>query len=149
MRIGSFSFECVQQSAIDPLSFCDHLFVIPSGVEESLSISETSRDVSTSLDMTEVFSRHANMERITIRVPASTSNLGPGFDCLGVALRMYNVIQVERAAERNALPPILDEAAKLFFKRSRTRSFPLSCSIIEQVPRSRGLGSSATVRVGL
>ncbi|PYL17160.1 MAG: homoserine kinase, partial [Verrucomicrobia bacterium] len=30
------------------------------------------------------------MQSVTVRVPASTSNLGPGFDCLGVALRIYN-----------------------------------------------------------
>src|SRR5262249_60019178 len=29
------------------------------------------------------------MQQVTVRVPASTSNLGPGFDCLGVALRIY------------------------------------------------------------
>src|ERR1041384_2338689 len=32
------------------------------------------------------------MQQVTVRVPASTSNLGPGFDCLGVALRIYNSV---------------------------------------------------------
>ena len=89
------------------------------------------------------------MLAVTVRVPASVSNLGPGFDCLGVALRLYNVIRVERAPERRALPPILDDAAKLFFRRAHTRPFSFACSIKEHVPRSRGLGSSATVRLGL
>ena len=30
------------------------------------------------------------MERIKISVPASTSNLGPGFDYLGMSLNLYN-----------------------------------------------------------
>jgi homoserine kinase len=89
------------------------------------------------------------MLAVTVRVPASVSNLGPGFDCLGVALRLYNFVKVERVNQRGALPPVLDDAAKLFFKHAPIRRFPFACSIKEQVPRSRGLGSSATVRVGL
>lgn len=91
----------------------------------------------------------ATLHRVIVRVPASVSNLGPGFDCLGVALRLYNVMAVERVAKQPALPAVLDEAAALFFKRSRSRRFSFSCSVREEVPRARGLGSSATVRVGL
>ncbi len=89
------------------------------------------------------------MNRVTIRVPASVSNLGPGFDCLGVALRLYNFITATRTARSAELPSILDETARVFFKRSRVRPFAFSCSVRENVPRSRGLGSSATVRLGL
>ncbi len=46
--------------------------------------------------------KSAMMQSITVRVPASTSNLGPGFDCLGVALRIYNQL---RSADR-ALPRV-------------------------------------------
>ena len=41
-------------------------------------------------------------QQVTIRVPASTSNLGPGFDCLGVALRIYNSITIRRAKRRGS-----------------------------------------------
>jgi homoserine kinase len=41
----------------------------------------------------------------------------------------------------------VSEAAKQFFKQARRRAFSFSCSVAEQVPRSRGLGSSATVRL--
>ena len=88
------------------------------------------------------------MEKVIIRVPASTSNLGPGFDCLGVALRLYNSVTAMRGG-KNALPPIVDEAASLFFKQSRVRAFPFSCMIKGDVPPSRGLGGSVTVRLGL
>lgn len=83
-----------------------------------------------------------------IRVPASTSNLGPGFDCLGVALRIYNRLTVFHG-KGESLAPIAVKAADLFFKRSGVRRFPFSCLAKETIPRSRGLGSSATVRLGI
>jgi homoserine kinase len=90
------------------------------------------------------------MQEITVRVPASTSNLGPGFDCLGIALRIYNVVTVVRSrAHRFPHPQIVTETADRFFKTTRRRPFSFSCNILEQVPRSRGLGSSATVRLGV
>ena len=90
------------------------------------------------------------MEQITVRVPASTSNLGPGFDCLGVALRIYNTVRVARSASHQHFHPrIVSEAADRFFNQTHCRAFSFSCSIAEQIPRSRGLGSSATIRLGV
>jgi homoserine kinase len=40
-------------------------------------------------------------------------------------------------------------AAAAFFKRTKARPFPFSCSITGEVPPSRGLGSSVTVRLGV
>ena len=88
------------------------------------------------------------MQEVTVRVPASTSNLGPGYDCLGVALRLYNDIRV-RKGRAGPLPPIARETARLFFKAARLPPFRFACKISDQIPRARGLGSSATVRVGL
>jgi homoserine kinase len=90
------------------------------------------------------------MEQITVRVPASTSNLGPGFDCIGVALRIYNTVTIARGVSRQHLHPrIVSEAADRFFNQARRRAFSFSCLIAEQIPRSRGLGSSATIRLGI
>ena len=90
------------------------------------------------------------MQQITVRVPASTSNLGPGFDCLGVALRIYNTVTMTRRAPREHVHPrIVSEAADLFFKQAHRRAFSFSCSTAEQIPRSRGLGSSATIRLAI
>ena len=90
------------------------------------------------------------MQQVTVRVPASTSNLGPGFDCLGVALRIYNSVSAARGASHEHLhPQIVSEAADRFFNQARRRAFSFSCSIAEQIPRSRGLGSSATIRLGI
>ena len=90
------------------------------------------------------------MQQVTVRVPASTSNLGPGYDCLGVALRLYNSVTVVRGKKpRSSHPRIVSDAAERFFTKTRRRAFSFSCSIAEQVPRCRGLGSSATVRLGI
>ena len=88
------------------------------------------------------------MEQVTVRVPASTSNLGPGYDCLGIALRIYNEVTLRRGG-RGAPAPILREARELFFATAKCPPFNFSCSIAGDVPRSRGLGSSVTVRLGL
>src|SRR5262245_38507632 len=90
------------------------------------------------------------MQQVTVRVPASTSNLGPGFDCLGVALRLHNrVTVIRRTMPRSSHPGIVSDAAERFFKQTRRRAFSFSFSIVEKIPRCRGLGSSATVRLGI
>jgi len=43
----------------------------------------------------------------------------------------------------------VSDAAERFFKQTRRRAFSFSCSIVERIPRCRGLGSSATVRLGI
>jgi len=88
------------------------------------------------------------MQQVTVRVPASTSNLGPGFDCLGVALRIYNKVTVRRggSAPKN---PMMGEAADCFFHQSGCRRFGFSAEVVGDVPISRGLGSSVTVRLGI
>src|SRR5262249_7404872 len=92
----------------------------------------------------------ATMQQVTVRVPASTSNLGPGYDCLGVALCLHNSVTVVRGnVPRSSHPRIVSDAAERFFKQTRRRVFSFSCSTEEQVPRCRGLGSSATVRLGV
>ncbi len=90
------------------------------------------------------------MQKVTVRVPGTTSNLGPGFDCLGVALRIHNSVTLMRDPSRRfSHPQIVSEAADRFFNQARRRPFSFSYSIAEQVPRSRGLGGSATVRLGV
>jgi len=88
------------------------------------------------------------MQQVTVRVPASTSNLGPGLDCLGIALRLYNDVTVTRGAKSRP-QAIASEAADLFFRHARCAPFSFSVSITGNVPQSRGLGSSVTARVGI
>jgi homoserine kinase len=88
------------------------------------------------------------MQQATVRVPASTSNLGPGFDCLGVALAIHNHVTVSRGRGER-LPAMASAAGKAFFKRSGATPFSFSCKIGGEIPPSRGLGSSASIRVGV
>ncbi len=97
----------------------------------------------------------------TVRVPGTTANLGPGFDTLGLALRLYNRVRVEQRTGRGVViaSPIseesrgpatamLTEAAKAFFRAASTSSFGMAVSIEGDVPLARGLGSSVTARLG-
>ncbi len=86
-------------------------------------------------------------QQITVRVPATTSNLGPGFDCLGVALQIYNYVTVIRTEGETV--PMARSAARKYFKRVGIAPFPFSCAVDGDVPAARGLGSSVTVRLGV
>ena len=98
---------------------------------------------------------------VVVRVPGTTANLGSGFDVLGIALKLYNRVRIERApgkairitsplAEeaRPGATAMVSEAAALFFRRARQRGFGFDISITGDVPVARGLGSSTTVLVG-
>jgi homoserine kinase len=85
---------------------------------------------------------------ISIRVPASTTNLGPGFDCLGIALQLWNRITIEVDRSESPLPEMVSQAAELFFSHTGETPFPFKFSVEGDVPQARGLGSSVTLRVG-
>lgn len=87
-------------------------------------------------------------QQVTVRVPASTSNLGPGFDSLGIALCLGNTITVQRG-KNTSLTPMMRNAANKFFAAANCRGFEFSCEIDSAIPISRGLGSSAAIRLGL
>jgi homoserine kinase len=88
------------------------------------------------------------MNEVTIRVPATTANLGPGYDALGVALRIWNFVTLRRGAARER-HSMADEVGARFFAAAGVAAFDFDWSISGEVPRSRGLGSSVTVRLGL
>ena len=84
----------------------------------------------------------------TIQVPGTTANLGPGYDCLGVALKIYNHVTVTKY-EPTPPHPMVDEAAAAFFEFAGVKPFPFGWEIKGGVPTARGLGSSVTVRLGI
>ncbi len=88
------------------------------------------------------------MNEVSISVPGTTANLGPGYDALGIALDVRNKVTVREGASM-AHPPIVADAADLFFTTSGKPPFPFSWEIEGGVPRSRGMGSSVTVRLGI
>ncbi len=99
---------------------------------------------------------------ISVLVPGSTSNLGSGFDTLGMAVNLYNRITVTRRDGRGVYVvsvlqdphlcrarAMLDQAAHLFFSRANKPPFAVEFSLTGDVPFGRGLGASATARLGL
>ena len=97
---------------------------------------------------------------VTIRVPATTANLGPGFDTLGVALKLHNQISiretdettVERVDSMRGNPGALAmtrEAMDAFFRRSKVKPHGAQIEVKGDVPTTGGLGSSVTVRLGI
>ncbi|HYC69570.1 MAG TPA: homoserine kinase [Opitutaceae bacterium] len=95
---------------------------------------------------------------VTVRVPGSTSNCGSGFDTLGLALSIYNEITLTRGDWRGARAAtqrdtagleMAEEAARLFFVRAGVDEFGFTLRITGEVPMSRGLGSSVTLRAGV
>lgn len=89
------------------------------------------------------------MDSVTIRVPATSANLGPGYDALGVALQIYNRVTVWRGKPEEGLPSIVEKAAARFFESVSVAPFEFGWQIEGEVPQSRGMGSSVTVRLGV
>lgn len=98
------------------------------------------------------------INQVTVRVPGSTSNCGAGFDTLGLALSLYNQVTLvrgdwsgARAATDAEIPGLdmADEASRLFFVRAGVEEFGFELRITGDVPMSRGLGSSVTLRAGV
>jgi homoserine kinase len=97
-------------------------------------------------------------ETVTIRVPASTSNCGAGFDSLGLALNLYNRVTVTSAGGSSIVPdrsadslalPMVQETARAFFAATGGKDFAFRYRIEGDVPPARGLGSSVTVIAGI
>jgi homoserine kinase len=77
---------------------------------------------------------------VRVRAPASTANLGPGFDCAGVALDLWNEVEVSDGDGE----PDLDHLGV----QAYARLAPVDgkrFSFTDRIPRERGLGSSASV----
>ena len=96
---------------------------------------------------------------IRVRVPATSANMGPGFDSLGIALSLYNEFEFEEleyGLKFSGIPEefcneenIIYQAMKLCFDKAGYKYKGLKISEIDQdVPISRGLGSSSTCIVG-
>jgi homoserine kinase len=100
---------------------------------------------------------------ITVRVPATTANIGPGFDCLGAALTLYNEftfapaesLQInvtgagaETIAIQSPSENLLYVAFAKLFEQINQPVMPVHITIQMNVPLARGLGSSATAIVG-
>ena len=98
------------------------------------------------------------MEKVTLRIPATSANLGPGFDSIGCALSLYNTLTFERQPSGILIDGCPKEfrtpknlAAVAYNKALSALGIPQSgvkITIHADVPVSRGLGSSAAMIVG-
>lgn len=106
-----------------------------------------------------------NSHSVRVRVPATSANLGPGFDTLGLALQLYSHVTVasapaglnqiimqgegreygELAMEDN----IAWQAILKLAEQVDVALPPLQVTLQNKIPLARGLGSSAAARVGV
>ncbi len=104
----------------------------------------------------------SNPNSIIVKVPATTANLGAGFDCIGVALEFYNEF-VFTLSENNTTFTVEGEGADkitmdennllyqsfLYYYQQLNLTPPkVNITIKINVPLARGLGSSATAIIG-
>ena len=110
--------------------------------------------------------------KVSVKVPASSANIGPGFDCLGLALPIYDTITIEETvlpgtgieinlmAEDEAMDDMAFEnipkdensliykAVELLYNSIGQEPSELKINVQSQIPIARGLGSSAAIIVG-
>ncbi len=104
---------------------------------------------------------------VTVTVPATTANIGPGFDCLGAAFTLYNrfhftlftplsdsepfqitIEGIESARVNSGASNLVYRAYLKCYERIGKPAPPVHIRIVLGVPLSRGLGSSSTAIVG-
>ncbi|PKM86197.1 MAG: homoserine kinase, partial [Firmicutes bacterium HGW-Firmicutes-12] len=92
---------------------------------------------------------------IKVKVPATSANLGPGFDYVGMALELYNDFYF---FEKNKMVPpeasnllnensLTHQAMRLLANEVKRELPPIQVAIKSNIPRARGLGSSASLTV--
>lgn len=98
------------------------------------------------------------MSKVKITIPATTANLGPGFDCLGLALGLYNRVEFREAETglsvlvegegADKIPAdesnLVIQAAEYLFRHIGRRPAGLKVVQENKIPVGSGLGSSAS-----
>lgn len=102
-----------------------------------------------------------NTTRIAAKVPATSANLGAGYDSFGIALQLYTTIEIQAAnatqieiksPHLQSLPTdrsnLVYRAMEVVFTHAHRKMPHLHVTIDSEVPLARGLGSSAAAIVG-
>lgn len=99
---------------------------------------------------------------VRVQVPATTANMGPGFDTLGMALKLYTIVEMDEIGTSIHIDVegdgaeiisrkndnIVYQAALRVFNTVNFKPKGLKIKIINNIPLARGLGSSAAAIVG-
>lgn len=107
------------------------------------------------------------MKKVKVRVPATTANLGPGFDIFGASLSMFNEVEVSLVKnstgkftivgegktilpknEKNILWKAMDSVFGLLDVRDKYKLSDFNIKLTNNIPLSSGLGSSSAARAG-
>ena len=96
-----------------------------------------------------------------IKIPATSANLGPGFDCLGLAIALYNEVSIKLSSYQSiSVKGEGEENAKLkknnifvsifydIYQELTGKKDPFRFEFFNNIPFSRGMGSSSAVIVG-
>lgn len=95
---------------------------------------------------------------VLVQAPASTSNCGPGFDTLSIALTLYNFVRVTLREDSviecfgevtEGTRSMVEATARAFGSAAGVALNGFDYEIWGDVPQARGLGSSSTVRAGI
>lgn len=110
--------------------------------------------------------------KVSVKVPATSANIGPGFDCLGMALPIYNTVTIDETVlpgtgvEINIISDEVDvdnliidhiprdensviyKAVEMLYNSIGQTPSELKINVQTSIPVTRGLGSSAAVIVG-
>ncbi len=100
--------------------------------------------------------------KVSVKVPATSANLGPGFDTLGMALAFYDELEVEAVADHDVVVEVIGEGAgevatdetnlvvkciKFTFDRFGQKMPGLRLKAHNVIPHGRGMGSSGAAVV--
>ena len=100
---------------------------------------------------------------VTVRVPATSANMGPGYDCLGMALDIWNTVEVSSSTSNGPTVTVEGEGAgelpldtsnlvyrsmEALWLRVGVGAPAIHVRCNNQIPLARGLGSSSAAIVG-
>ena len=86
--------------------------------------------------------------RITIKTPATSANLGPGFDTLGLALDIWGTVVVDTEAppKPTSITRLIQQGIDAAFGEAG-KPPPVAIEYDNAIPLARGLGASASLRI--
>ncbi|MDQ3767113.1 MAG: homoserine kinase [Actinomycetota bacterium] len=93
---------------------------------------------------------------LEVRVPATVANLGPGFDCLGVAIGLYLQVRVTESSEneiagkgriRSVDDSLIFTSWHTAFEETKSAAPKVKIEVVESYPSARGMGASASAIV--